>query len=155
MALKKDVPNRYYFEELKLKSVQEDEFYDDLKGNQINCVDFSDYYVESYALLQTNELQTKGGGIDAYDNPNELTMILVIRFFDSSVMIKEEHYSDYNLSYTINGADIQYKLAEHSTGDGVEAYNYLIKAKYRDVTYLIDYTSLSDDVIIFFNNLFS
>lgn len=154
LVLRKEKPTRYYFEDLGLKSVQEDEFYSELKKAQIDCVDFSDYYVESYALFQTQSFQTKGGGIDAYDNPDELTMIIGINFFDSSINIVEELYADYQLSYSVNGANIRYKLAEYAEEDGVETYNYLIKAEYRNVTYIIDFTSLSDNVITFFDTLF-
>lgn len=153
-ALKKDAEKIYFVNELGTISVQEEEFYKEIKNADIDCVDFSRYYVESYVLLKTRDLKVKGGLLDAADDEDDPTMIMTIKFFDSSVNVKGESYADYVLTYSVNGATIHYKMDKHLEEGEDETYEYLIKAEYRNVTYIIDFTSLSDNVTTFFDMFF-
>ena len=100
----------YFMDQLGAVSVTESEFYEDLEESQIKHVDFSGFIIQSYTLLKTNSLVTKGGLIEVYDDEDAATMFATIKFLDASVEIEEEKYSDYDLTYTVNNTDIKYKL---------------------------------------------
>ncbi len=144
----------YFLDSLSIASVEEDDFYAELQKAGLNCVDFSKYVIESCALLQTQDLKTKGGVLDALDDVDAPTMLLSVEFFSFSVRFREELYADYNLFYSVNGAEINYKLSNHLEEDGVETYEYLIKAEFREIIYLINYVSFSENVTEFFDQFF-
>lgn len=144
----------YFLDSLGVASVEEDEFHTSIQSAGLSCVDFSKYVIESCALLQTEDRKTKGGVLDATDNVDEPTMLLSVEFFSSSVHFREELYADYTLLYSVNGATINYKLNNHLEEDGVETYEYLVKAEFREIIYLISYISLSDNVTEFFDEFF-
>lgn len=114
----------YFMDQLGAVSVTESEFYEDLEESQIKHVDFSGFIIQSYTLLKTNSLVTKGGLIEVYDDEDAATMFATIKFLDASVEIEEEKYSDYDLTYTVNNTEIKYKLKEYIEIEGIATYTY-------------------------------
>ena len=142
-------------DQLGAVSVTESEFYEDLEESQIKHVDFSGFIIQSYTLLKTNSLVTKGGLIEVYDDEDAATMFATIKFLDASVEIEEEKYSDYDLTYTVNNTEIKYKLKEYIEIEGIAIYTYGIFADSVDTRYMIDYNSLTDNVLTFMDTFFS
>ena len=145
----------YFMDQLGAVSVTESEFYEDLEESQIKHVDFSGFIIQSYTLLKTNSLVTKGGLIEVYDDEDAATMFATIKFLDASVEIEEEKYSDYDLTYTVNNTEIKYKLKEYIEREGIATYTYGIFADSVDTRYMIDYNSLTDNVLTFMDTFFS
>ena len=150
--INKNAPKVYFIDQLNTERVTEQEFYNDLKTANIKHINFDQYIIPLYQLVKTVEGETKGGVIEAYDDENNATFFLNVQFFDSSVKINEELYSDYTTECFINNLLVRYKLKEQYPADNL--YVYGIKATYQSVNYLIEYTCFSSDVETFLNSLF-
>lgn len=147
---------QYFIDELGMYIVTEEDFYEEIREARIGHVDFTDYYIESYTLLQTKDMKTVGGVIDVLDDEVAPTKFFKIQFFVSSVKLADNNvYNNLNLSYITNGASIQYQL-KSTDGEGDETtYEYTIKATQHRITYLIEYVSFDDNITEFFDEFFS
>lgn len=150
----KEPEEKYYSSQLVVDVVEEGTFYTALASAGIECVDFSEFYIEDYQLFVTESKIVKGGLLsNILDDEEEPTCLLTVEFFDSTVEIDTDR-AEYSLTYrTESGAEIRYELTEHAEGEE-EAFNYLIEASWKNVTYLIDYVAFTDNVIEFFDNFF-
>lgn len=155
LTLGKGTLPTYGYQQLGIEIVTEDEFYNKLKQSKVSHVDFSKYIVdESYVLLVAPDNNVKGGVLDLSDDRDDPTLLLTVNFFDSAISINGIQYQEYNLTYKVNGAEINYKFDAELDDDGEKTYEYSIKAQQRGVTYLIKYISYSNDIIGFFDEFF-
>lgn len=140
----------YLGEKLGAVSVNSEEFYAEIEKEKINVVNFSDFSIESYFLLNTESGVAKGGIVDLCGD----TLFATVKFYDAVVVIEESSYESYDLTYADNNIEIRYKLKEYVQDSGYESYTYSIFTKYNRVTYIIEYTSVFDDVTEFFKVFF-
>lgn len=145
-------------DELGAEIVTRDEFYAGLGSADIHPVDLDAVtaveYVE-YRLLMTKEDRlVKGGMVDVSDGEDDATMLLSLKFCDSTVQISSEAYDDYDLTYTTGSAVIIYKLSEYMEAGGIEAWHYEACTWYNGLFYGIDYFTLEDNLTELFDTLF-
>lgn len=151
---KQESGRRYFAETLKKVSVNEDTFYSELAKAKIPVADFSDFVVQVYRIWKTPKGETRGGEIEIYEDGLNVDMFASIRFYTSSVIMEESRFSDYNLSYEVNGGTMTYKLKDYVQDEVSEAYIYSAFGKCNNVAYIIEYTSIKDDLLDFFDSLF-
>lgn len=150
-------PNIKYFNEENLTTKIEtvETFYAELDNANIYPVDLSDFYPQNYKLVVTESLIVKGGIVEMYDGEDEATVSVLLRFYDSTVRVKESSYNDYDLSYSTNTAEIKYKLTEYANDFGVETWRYDAVVWHDDLFYRVTYYSIYDNILDFFNALFN
>ncbi|MBQ4268666.1 MAG: hypothetical protein IJB97_03335 [Clostridia bacterium] len=142
----------YYFniEDLQVVDVDEDMLYQALETAKIGHVNFDGFDLQECKLYQTkNEAQTKGALVKFSDSAYSLN----VKFFDETVKYSKKLYADYTLTYSVNGADIHYKLKESYESQGL--YVYAIKANYNSVNYFMEYYCFTDNIQPFFDSFFS
>lgn len=147
-------PVRYFIYQLDVQPTTEEDFYTELNNVNISVVGLSDYVVQNYLLYMTQDLVVKGGAIEVFDDEIETSMYASLELYDKSVIINEDHYATFDLSYQIGDTNILYEIVEHVEAEDMESYSYTAIAWYKDTTYLINYDTLQNDIIDFFNNLF-
>ena len=138
-------------EQLVKVVVDEDELYQALAEAKIAHVDFSEFQLQGYRLYQGGKKkQTKGAIMEFYDDNS---YNLKVEFYDKTVRFNKNLYTDYTLTYSVNGADIRYKLKESYESEGL--YVYAIKANYNSVNYFMEYYCFTDNIQPFFDSFFS
>ena len=130
-----------------------DQFEAELAKVGIFPVDFSRYEVSACALLQTNEtLETKGGAVSiGYDLENPV-YLADVNFYDRTVAVRE-NYLNYEHYFTVNSAQIWYDVKEYDETDGYRVY--AVTAKYKNLTYVMEYAVFTDDIEEFLTGFFS
>ena len=129
----------------------ENELYQALAKAKIAHVDFSEFQLQDSRLYQGGKKkQTKGAIMEFYDDNS---YNLKVEFYDKTVRYPAALYTDYTLTYSVNGADIRYKLKESYESEGL--YVYAIKANYNSVNYFMEYYCFTDNIQPFFDSFFS
>lgn len=138
-----------YFEpsELIYGFVSEEEFYETVKNSGIDIVDINRYKYEEFSLLKTVSGEIHGGKFSINDMDN--MMIIQVTFYSSSVIISDTEFINAN-KHQISDTEILYKKL-----DNVDLIQYKALAKHNNVTYLIEYMSLADNLLDFLDQFFA
>lgn len=128
--------------------VTEDEFYEGIEKSGINLVDLTKYQCQEFSLLKTNSGEIHGGNLSINDDiKNE---IVKVSFFSKFVSVPNYDFTDPEIC-KLNNLEIQYKKIDNEE----DVVQYKAYAKYREVTYKLDYYCLTDNLLDFFNNFFA
>jgi hypothetical protein len=150
-AQNQDIPTEttyFALSDILADTVTEEEFFAELREAKINTIDFSKLNLDVYSLAKTRDSVVRGGKI-AFDNLEETEeYVYIITFYNETVSV-DSNYSDLKTNVNINGIDIKYETKED------EIYESTAFVKYKDITYIIEYSSLNDDLIDFLNILFA
>ena len=147
----------YHENSLVAKIVSEEEFYDGVLPILPDLADFDNGLIHNYALLLSDgDLVVRGGMVEMYDGEDIATVSAVVYFFDAEYVIVDRTYAEsFDLTYDAGGTEISYKLTEHISEGGIEAFAYDAIAEYSGSIYKMEYFALADDVTDFFDSLFA
>lgn len=122
----------------------EDEFYDAIDKANIETADFSLFYVNEYNLLKTENGETKGGQIIISDDSG---YIAILSFYDYSVILEPNDNPNIS-SISIQDIEVLYNTV-------LEDPMYVTNARtsVKKVSYVIEFTSTSDNFFEFMNKL--
>ena len=138
--------HRYMDEEDLIYTIcSDDEFFEAIKQNKFQVVNFTSYKLTDVHLLKTEESIVLGGGFSSETDG----AIFSLTFLSNSVLIKDDDYMNYK-EYTVSDTNIQYISLNDE--DGTVSYKALAKRK--GVTYKIEYTAVEDNVFAFFDEFF-
>lgn len=127
--------------------VTEDEFHIGVSDSGIELVDLTNFNCQEFSLLKTNAGEVQGGNFSINnDIENE---IVNVSFFSKLVQIPNYDFTDPEI-YKLNEIDIQFKKIDNN--DNV--FQYKAYARYKEVTYKLDYYCLTDNILEFFNDFF-
>ena len=140
-------PVSYFGEkEVNMTEVAQADFYSDLAQTEMQTISFSNLEIEEYYIGKTSDDVVKGGRV--LDETGTAGYFLKITFYDNTVTLKEEDYKALTSIMTVNGVEVKYNTTE----DGLFTSNALLT--YKDVTYIVVYTSANDDLSTFLSGIF-
>lgn len=145
--VKKSEPAYFEPSELIYGFVSEEEFYETVKNSGIDIVDINRYEYEEFSLLKTVSGEIHGGKFSINDMDN--MMIIQVTFYSSSVIISDTEFINAN-KHQISDTEILYKKLEND-----DLIQYKAFAKHNNVTYLIEYMSLADNLLDFLDQFFA
>lgn len=146
-------PETSYFNlsEILAEAVTKDEFYSQLNSADLDIIDVSELNIEAYQLAKTNDNVIRGGRLFFENLEGTEEYMFTITFYDKTVDFEEEtRYADLLQNTAVNGINIRYKTEET---DGI--YESVALAKYEEISYIIEYSSLNMDAEDFFNTVFA
>ncbi len=149
MLNKPDDPMVFYVDELTQTAVSENQFYSDITSSGIAVVDLTRYTGQGFRIIKTSDNFIKGGKIEFFKEVNTSAYLIDLKFYSNDVVVSEDTIV-YDLTYTVNGATIEYTL----TSDDGGFWIYDVKANYNSVNYFMNITALNQDVTLFFNEFF-
>lgn len=148
IGLRKTEPVYFDLTDLVHETVDENTFSDEIQRSKISIVSIEGYQCEDYTLLKTEIGDVQGGSFVINDEDN--FAVVHITFYSSLVIVPNNEFIDAD-KYTIDKTEISYKKTEDST----ELIEYKALAKHSNVTYELEYLSLTDNVLEFFDRFFS
>ena len=143
----------YFSDELIIVDATTEEFFDKITFAGLKMVDVSKYMIVSSLLFETQDGVVKGGQLELTDDLESSTCYFNLALYEESVTIEEQLQIEYDYSYTVNNAAIQYRIKEVYPEDGIYIYN--IEAKLNSITYIIEYTCFDEDIKPFLNEFFN
>lgn len=137
-----------YFDENEVETdkVSLEDFNIGISQTGMQTIDFSSLTVEEYFLAKTQDLIVKGGKIE--NQTGALGYLFTIIFYDNTITLKESTYKTLASTMTINNIEVKYNTTE----DGLFTSKALLT--YKDVTYIVEYTSVNDDLSTFLSGIF-
>lgn len=157
---KKETSRYFYTAELVFLSQKNEEiFYSNLYKEGKQYADFSDYYLNSFNLIVTNDdCIVKGTIINGQDkadsDADNLECMFIISTYDTDVIdARGTNYSNLPKVHYANGTRVEYKVSSQ-VDDGTTTYNYYAYTVYKNMQYLIEYISMYKDGTTFFDNIF-
>lgn len=148
ISLRKSEPVYFGPNDLINEFVTEEVFFEEVKSSKIDLVDLNKYSCEEFTLLKSASGEVQGGKFSF--NDEERLLLVYVSFYSNSVIISEDDFSE-SEKYELDDTKILYKR----TDDGSELIEYKVLAKHNNVTYELNYLSLSDNLIEFFDEFFS
>ncbi len=147
LTLNKSEPTYLDPGELKNNIVDQGQFYEQVDKAGLEIVDLSAYELYSFLIITPilNEDEVKGGSVTGYGDRFNID----VSFYDKTVVMPAE-YLKYKGRYYVGGTEIYYE-----TEFGEEVYDTKAFVRYKDISYVIRYISLDDDVSDVFENLFA
>ncbi|MBQ4269817.1 MAG: hypothetical protein IJB97_09255 [Clostridia bacterium] len=142
----------YFMDELGITPVEETQFYEELKNANIKHVDLSKYIGDYHGLFQTEDKQTKGASVQLIDDWDNPMFILDLQFYDDKVKERAETSDVFDMSYTVNGVKVNYRIKDSNPAEGW--YIFDLKANYNSVNYYMEYACFTDDVKPFLDEFF-
>ncbi len=139
----------FFWDELTQEKVLEEEFLTGVENSSLDTVNLRRYKSqENTYLLKTEDGIVKGGRIIFLDDENSPLFYVELTF--TSTDVKNGEVIEYNKTYSVNGANIEYKLAGDNTG------LCYAKGTFNSVVYYFDITpaSADTDVTTFFDSFF-
>ena len=143
-------PQIYLSDNLECREVEQAVFENQLQNATFEVVDFSKYESDGYVLFVTDTGEVKGGQVNVVE-PNG-AWFLFMRFYEETVQLNEE-IVEYDQTCTVGAATVEYRLKDYVAEYGM--YVYDMKANYRSVNYLMEYTCMIDDLTPFLQSFFS
>ncbi len=140
----------YYFDNLTKIDKTEQQFNEDIINSGVDFVDFERFNGETYTVFVTDEGEVKGGMTKFTHITNSASYLIVIEFATTDVEAGEDT-KDYDQSCIANGVEIKYKQISSNSG----IYKYKTFATYKDVNYLCEIMTDTQDLTIFFNDFFA
>ncbi len=139
-----------YFDENEVDMTESTqvEFFSGLATTEMQTIDFSKLQIEKYYIGKTNDSAIKGGMIRFENLAGTATYFLKITFYDNTVTLNEHNYTKLTSIMTVNGIEVKY----NTTADGLFTSKALLT--YKDVTYIVEYTSINDDLSTFLSGIF-
>lgn len=135
-------PNDVYFETTSLE-----EFQAEMESVNIDLVELSSFQAEVYYIARSSDLVVRGGRI-IYNNLEGLTEnIFAITFYSLGVSFDESDFAVLTDEVLIGNTKIIFETAEE---DLYESRAFFV---YKDVSYIVEYSSLNDDFIEFLSTL--
>lgn len=146
-------PNKeflYYLPiDVPFDSTTEEKFYQDLASADFETVDFSSVPIEEYFIGRTEDQVVRGGAL-VYNNEDGLSeYVFVVTFYSPEITFTEADFSGLTDTVTVEGTEVAYKT---TVGDLYESRAFFV---YKDVSYIVNYTSLNDDLEEFLSMLIS
>lgn len=127
--------------------VNEVGFYDCIEKSGIELVDLTKFHCQEFSLLKTTSGDVHGG---FFSVNNEMTNeIIKVSFFSKFVKVPNYDFAEPE-TYNKNGAVVHYKKLDNNE----EVVQYQAYAKFKDVTYKLDYYCTTDNILEFFSNFF-
>lgn len=148
LSLQKTEPVYFGVSDLVHETVNEDKFFDEIQKSGIEIVNIEGYQCEDYNLLKTDRGEVQGGSFVIIDEDNS-TVVHII-FYSPLVIVPDNEFIGAD-KYVIDNTQISYKRMDENT----ELIEYKALTKYHNVTYELEYLSLSDNVLEFFDGFFS
>ncbi len=122
-------------------------FYEGIEKSGIELVDLTRFHCQEFSLLKTTSGDVHGGFLSVN---NEMTNEIVkVSFFSKFVKVPNYDFTEPE-TYNKNGAIVYYEKLDNNE----EVVQYQAYAKFKDVTYKLDYYCITDNVLEFFNNFF-
>ena len=143
-------PVQYFVDDLEYAFVDETKFYSELDNAKYEYANIDMEFASNFQLFITKTQLTKGGAVEYLDESDNPESYISIKFYGSDVLLHYNQYADYDLRYEVGGANIKYKRLKDT-----EEYEYAAYASYKNLTYIIDYVSLKDDITDLFNYMFT
>lgn len=157
---KKETSRYFYTAELVFLSQKNEEiFYSNLYKEGKQYADFSDYYLNSFNLIVTNDdCIVKGTIINGQDkadsDADNLECMFIISTYDTDVIdARGTNYSNLPKVHYANRTRVEYKVSSQ-VDDGTTTYNYYAYTVYKNMQYLIEYISMYKDGTTFFDDIF-
>lgn len=135
--------------DLKQEVVTENIFFESINGSNIDLVNLDEYSCDGFTLLKSESGETQGGRFSINDEEN--VAIIDVTFYSSSVIVSYDDFTEAQ-KYNFDSTEILYKKLFEA---GAELIEYKALAKHKNVIYELDYMSLTDNVLEFFNEFFS
>ncbi len=137
--------------ELIYNEVSEGEFDDAISNNDLDIVETEavNQFIYFYALWTGNEENVYGGQI-LFESDRYLGNI---EFFTLNVTGINEVTEPYQTYTTTSGTEVNYTVSGGDEADPL--YNTVASATYKNMNYYIEYTSLNNDALEFFNAIFA
>lgn len=148
-----DEEQTYFEDDLIFSVVSFEEFCNQIAMVDINIIDVSDYAVCASMLLKTPMYITKGGLLELTDDVDNSSFYLVVKFYDEKIQRNDQIEIVYDMNYTVNDAEIEYRVKEAYPDDGI--YIYDIRANFNKVNYFIEYTCFTEDIKPFLDEFFN
>ena len=142
---------QHYFtgNEVSYVSVTEDRFFKELDSVGFKIDNLQQFDIDKYFIAYTEDEVVRGGRIAFENLTGEKEYVFTLTILSSQILIDETEYSDLTEEIVIGDTIIKYKTV------GADLYESTVFAKYRDIAYIIDYTSLNDDLGLFLDLLYS
>ena len=140
----------YSDEELTVESVSQETFETEMQNVEFETVDFLLHIGDGYALYRTETGVVKGGSLNLTDK--NYAWFMTLRFYEETVQLDDE-IVEYDQTCTVGAATVEYRLKDYVAEYGM--YVYDMKANYRSVNYLMEYTCMTDDLTPFLQSFFS
>ena len=137
--------------ELIYNEVSEGEFDDAISNNDLDIVETEEVnqFIYFYALWTGNVENVYGGQI-LFESDRYLGNI---EFFTLNVTGINEVTEPYQTYTTTSGTEVNYTASGGDDADPL--YNTVASATYKNMNYYIEYTSLNNDALEFFNAIFA
>lgn len=137
--------------ELVYYDVTEEEFEETLSENNYETVQINDLnqYIYIYSLSLDNENKIYGGQFQ-FEADTYLGNVEFYTLNVTGISTVSEPYQTYT---TTSGTDVNYTVS--GGGEADPLYNTVASATYKNMNYYIEYTSLNNDALEFFNAIFA
>ena len=138
----------YYFpNDIPFQSTTKEQFFLDLTSVDFQIVDLSSLPIDEYFIGKSTD-QVVRGGVVAYNNLDGLSeYVFIVTFYSPDIMFDEEEFSALTDTVKIDNTEIAYKVTE---GDLYESRAFFV---YNEVSYIVEYTSLNNDLLDFLSTL--
>ena len=141
----------YSDELLSREDVEKVDFDTAMEEVEFQVVDFSLYIGDGYILYKTETGVVKGGSLNLMDR--NYAWFMTLKFYEENVQLQEADEIEYDQTCTVGAATVEYRLKDYVAEYGM--YVYDMKANYRSVNYLMEYTCMTDDLTPFLQSFFS
>lgn len=131
----------------------EEEFTEVIEQNDFNLIERKalSEYIYSYSLFTDMNSEVHGGRL-WFEN-NDIGYMGNIDFYTLNVTGINEVTEPYQTYTTTSGTEVNYTVS--GGGEADPLYNTVASATYKNMNYYIEYTSLNNDALEFFNAIFA
>lgn len=148
MFLQPTEEKRYFsVSEISYEEVTREQFYSELDSIGMEILNIREFAFDVYSLARTSDSIVRGGSVTYENTKGDAAYIFSITFFTSDVLVDETEYSDLRSEVIVKECLIKYK----TTNEGL--YQSTALMKFKDTTYIINYSSLNDDLTVFLDQL--
>lgn len=139
-------------DDLLYSSVSKDEFFNALQDNSIETIAFEnlDNFINSYSLVKDQNGIIYGGAVELFNE--DIGYEANIKFYSICVTGISEVQEPCDVYNLISGITVNYVMTVD--GEDEPIYETTASAQYKKLNYYIEYTSLDDNALNFFNNIF-
>ena len=122
-----------------------EQFFAAIENKGYELIDISGYEIEECMLLVTSaDKEVRGGKFSLSSDE----FICYVSFYDSSVSVKYD-FNNFQ-SYTAGSTEIKYNTKSEDSIYKTEVYT-----QYKNIIYIMEYLSVSDNCTVFFEEVFS
>lgn len=147
----RNAEEKHYFSgyDLAFKSVTEDRFSNELNAVGLLPDNLQQFELDKYFIAFTKDDAVVGGMVSFENLTGEEEYIFTVTFLSSLSLINEADYKYLTKEMTVGAVTVRYQTVEE------ELYESKALAQYKGLTYIIEYSSLNDDLNSFLSQLFS